>query len=166
MAILVRPLSADHWQAYRDIRLRALKSEPGVYATTHAEALARADEVWKWSVSGPDHQVFGLFDGAALIGITAIYCDRADPSGETAALAQSFIDPAYRGRSLSALFYQARLEWARQHGGFRRVVVSHRASNLASMRANQRQGFRCTGSAPRVWPDGATEDEISYELVL
>ncbi|MBL8543244.1 MAG: GNAT family N-acetyltransferase [Hyphomonadaceae bacterium] len=166
IAILIRPLQEDDWAPFRALRLRALQSEPGVFATAYAEAAARPESQWRWTVSGADHQAFGLFDGAALIGITAIFRDSEDPSGATAMLAMSFIEPAYRGRGLSQLFYDARLAWARAHGGFRRIVVSHRASNEASRRANQRHGFTLTGSAPRTWPDGVTEDEISYELLL
>jgi hypothetical protein len=41
-----------------------------------------------------------------------------------------------------------------------------RASNAASRRACERHGFMPVRTATRTWPDGATEDEIIYELRL
>jgi RimJ/RimL family protein N-acetyltransferase len=64
------------------------------------------------------------------------------------------------------MFYDARLAWLRQHPRFTRVVVSHRRSNEASRRANQRHGFTFTHTEGRTWPDGAKEDELYYELHL
>lgn len=165
-AVRVRALSPDEWQRFRDFRIAALRAEPGVFAASAADAEKRTEAEWRTTIEGAGNQVFGLFDGEALVGITAVFTLRDDPTGKTALLAMSFIAPAYRGRGLSALFYEARLAWARAHGGFERVIVSHRATNEASRRANQRFGFVRIGVEPRTWPDGAVEDDITYELKL
>ena len=60
--------------------------------------------------------------------------------------------------------YKARLEWIRQQPGVEKVIVSHRASNLASKFANQKFGFVQTHVSERTWPDGITEPEFHYEL--
>jgi len=107
-----------------------------------------------------------LFDEKKLIGITATFTWRGDKTGATALLAMSYIDPGYRGRGLSRMLYEARLNWIAAQPQFRKVIVGHRASNEASRRANQRFGFVKIDRAARTWPDGAVEDEITYELVL
>ena len=162
--IAIRLLARDDWQAFRTIRLAALQAHPGAYSATYAEAVQRSDAEWQAPLAAEDRAVFGLFDGAELVGITGVLTDRGDPSGETAMLVMSFIAPAYRGRGLSSLLYRARLAWIAQHPRFARVVVSHRASNEASRRANQRHGFTLTHVAPRTWPDGVVEDEVFYTL--
>ena len=126
--------------------------------------MSRRPEQWQETIRGQSHQAFGLFDGHRLIGMVASFTWRNDPTGQTAVLAMSFILPENRGRGLSRLLYEARLDWIRAQPQFTRVVVSHRASNEASRRANQRHGFRLTGREPHTWPDGTTEDEIWYEL--
>ncbi len=106
-------------------------------------SMSRPDAYWRETVTADDkHQVFGLFDGSQLIGVTAMFTHSGDPSGETAFLAMSFIQPEYRGRGLSRLLHQARLEWVRAHSRFKRIVVGHRESNEISRRANQAFGFR------------------------
>jgi RimJ/RimL family protein N-acetyltransferase len=97
-----------------------------------------------------------------MIGITAAFTWGEDR--ETALLAMSFIVPDYRRRGLSRMLYDARLAWIRQQPQFKRIIVSHRASNQASARAIQRYGFVPTGRSLRNWPDGSSEDEIQYEL--
>jgi RimJ/RimL family protein N-acetyltransferase len=165
-SITIRRFDPSEWRLFREFRLAALKAAPGVFATAYEEALARSPEEWRDTICGPDHQVFGLFDGQSLIGITAAFTSREDPSGETALLAMSFIIPEYRGRGLSRLLYDARLDWIRAQPQFRRVVVGHRASNEVSRRANQHYGFVPIERNHRVWPDGSSEDEIQYELLI
>jgi len=165
--ITIRPLDTSDWAAFRDIRLKALESEPGVFASSYEREVGREESGWRELVTGDDkHQVFGLFDASKLIGITAVFTHRDDPSGATAILAMSFIEPDYRGRGLSRLLYQARLDWVRTRPQFKRVVVGHRESNETSRRANQAFGFQYVGREPHTWPDGVTEDELIYELLI
>ena len=163
-SIVIRPLSPTEWAAFRDLRLEALKVAPGAFASSYQAEVTHTREEWQRTISGPGHQVFGLFDRGHLIGITAAFTWREDPSGETAILAMSFILPEYRGRGLSHLLYEARLEWIRAQGLSKRVIVSHRASNEVSRRLAERHGFVAIGRASRIWPDGSADDEIFYEL--
>jgi RimJ/RimL family protein N-acetyltransferase len=165
-SITIRALDPAEWATFRDFRLHALKSAPGVFTGTYEDSAARSSEQWQATVQGPGHQVFGLFDGECLIGITAAFTWREDPSGQTVMLAMSFILPEYRRRGLSRLFFDARLDWIRAQPQFKRIIVSHRASNAASRRAIERHGFVRTGRVEHVWPDGQTEDEITYELLI
>ncbi len=163
---IIRALEPSEWETFRDFRLSALKDTPGVFSMTYDAAAIWSPQDWQAEIKGEDHQVFGLFNEERLIGITAAFTYRGDPSGQTALLAMSYIVPHRRGHGLSRLFYDARLAWIREQPQFRRVLVSHRESNEASQRANQRHGFVRTRAAPQTWPDGATENEIFYELVV
>jgi RimJ/RimL family protein N-acetyltransferase len=159
MSIHIRPLHASEWSVFKTFRLGALKLEPGMFATSYKDAAERSAETWQANIAGPCHQVFGLFDGRHLIGITGVF-----GSGDTAFLVMSCILPAYRRRGLSAMLYQARLDWIRMHGKFKRVVTAIRASNEVSQRVCRAFGFTCIGREARTWPDGSTEDELIFEL--
>lgn len=166
MTILVRELDPEEWEIFRDLRLRALRAEPGVYGSRHEVAAERGESVWRNIVRGEHNQSFGLFNGPCLIGITSVFRWDEDPTGRTAILASSFILPEYRRRNLSRLLYEARLNWLRQRAEFSRVVVGHRLSNEASRRANQHYPFREFLRRPHVWHDGVNEDEVFYEMTL
>jgi RimJ/RimL family protein N-acetyltransferase len=161
-----RALTAADWPAFRDIRLRALRTEPGVFSANHDGEAARQPAWWIARVHGDGHQVFGAFEGAALAGTLGIFTWDEDPDGATAIIGMLFVDSAHRGTGLAAGLFTSALAWARERPGLRRVVVGHRASNVASMRAILRQGFRAARRQPHHWPDGTSEDEVGYVLRL
>jgi len=164
MKMKIRPLLPFEWKMFRDFRLHALKCSPGMFESTYAQAAARSEDDWRALLSPERQQIFGLFDDQKLVGITGVFTSKEDP--ETAQLVMSFILPEYRGQKLSGLFYRARLDWARRRKTFRRVIVGVRESNAASAAAMRAAGFQPTHREPRIWPDGAAEDEIWYELAL
>lgn len=164
---MLRELVRSDWPALREIRLHALRTEPGVYFSRYADEAAQADEHWMSLATGDEkHQLFGLFDGEELVGISRVSVDRNDTTGTTAELGTSFIAPEYRGRGLVRKLYEARLAWARARPQFLRVAVGHRRSNEPSRRAIERFGFRWVGDRPHRWPDGSDEDYVDYELLL
>jgi len=162
--ITLRPLTKAEWVMVKDLRLHALKTEPGVFVSSFDSEVIRSARQWQETIHGADHQVFGLFDRERLIGLTAVFTSLDDPSGQTALLAYSFINPRYRGLGLSRLLYKGRLNWIKSRPKFKRIVVSHRASNERSRRAILRHGFVLSGKSKRAWPDGTAEWELFYEM--
>ena len=163
----VRLFTPDAWPLYKAIRLEALQTDPHVFGSTHAKESADPDSRWQEGLADPVKvAIFGVFDGDALIGMTGIALLRDDPAGETAKLWGSWIKPAARRRGASVPMYEARLDWARAHPTVRQVIVSHRQSNAASMRANQKHGFQYTHREDHTWPDGVREPHVFYALLL
>ncbi len=163
--ISIRPFTIDDAAGLREMRLTALLDEPGVFAARYERSVAQTAEFWQSLAAGDDeHQVFGLFDGDTLIGITAVFKYDGDERGETAVFAMSYIEPAHREGGLSKRLYEARLEWVAARPAFTTVRVSHRRSNEVSRRANQRFGFTLVNVVEAEWPDGTVDDELIYEL--
>lgn len=166
ISVKIRPFSSDEWQDLREIRLRALSSNPEVFSSNLEKEKAYDKDRWLDLIEQDNGCVFGLFDDDKIIGLTSIFIDRDDPSGKTAKLAMSYIDPEYRGQNLSRYFYEERIKWAQEHGIVEKIEVSHRESNEPSKRANQAFGFQHIRTEEREWPDGETENEVIYELEL
>lgn len=164
--IAIRRLSADAWSDFREMRLLALRSEPGLFYRSAAEDAELNEADWRALLADEKHRIFGVFDGERLVGITAALTARTDPSGRTAVLGMSFLRPEYRRRGLAHDLYRVRMEWIRGAGRFARATVSHRRSNEASRRAIERAGFAQVGVEPHTWPDGGEEDDLLYELRL
>lgn len=162
----IRPLAPHDWTAFRAARLRALSMHPGFYCGTLADAEQRTPEDWQEMLDGNGKRIFGLFDEARLVGITAVFTCRDDPSGRTGVFAMSFIEPEYRGQGYADLYYKARIEFGAAHLPWTRLCVSHRADNEPSKRAILRHGFTLTGQAEKDWPDGTRMEELMYELDL
>jgi RimJ/RimL family protein N-acetyltransferase len=164
--ISIRQLTEDEWRELRKIRLKALKTDPLVFGSNFERESRMTEADWRGWLRSNDSAIFIIFAAGAPIGMTGVSIFRDDPTGQTAIFWGSWLEPHFRGKGLSDLMYQARLEWARRHPSVERIVVSHRASNLASKYANQKHGFKFTRAREKIWSDGAVEDELCYELYL
>lgn len=155
-------LPAD-WQAFKAIRLEALQLERAVYCASYEEMKDMPDAFWQNRLEETDRAYFDLYSGDELIGLSGIM--RNADNMDEAELIASYIRKEHRGKGSSQLFYAARIEWAKANG-FKRLIVSHRESNLASKHANQHFGFLYTHSVPKQWHDGQWEENVYYELIL
>jgi GNAT superfamily N-acetyltransferase len=156
--------SSEDVAQYRSIRLEALQLESGMFCNSYAYEAAFSQEQWLARLSNPNGACFGLYYGNELVGITSIVVSNEEKPDE-ASMTQSYIRKEHRGRGLSKILYETRLEWAKAHQ-IKCLKIGHRASNLASRAANQHYGFTYTHSESNTWPDGKTEEMFYYELVL
>ena len=112
-----------------------------------------------------------LFDDETPIGMTSISIDREDLTGKTALLWGSWLAPEYRGKGLSDLMYQSRINWAKAQPNVEKIIVSHRASNLASKYANQKHGFskltkkKKSGPTARPKTKSFTNSDLRFNLL-
>lgn len=163
-AIHIRPIKPAEWELFKNFRLHALKSTPGVYCGTYEEAASRDDQSWKGLTTDNKLCIFGLFDHEKLIGITGVFTSRENP--KHCAFGMTFINSEYRSRGLSDLLYKARIKWALEQPHLKKIIVSHRRDNEPSKYAMIKHGFQYTEQEKITWPDGAEEFECKYELDL
>lgn len=162
----VRQLKEEDWQAYRTLRLEAVRLHAANYGLSYMQEAAKTEDEWRALMSHDTHQCFGLFDGQDMVGIGAVFTDGADGSGKTAFLAAGYIRLAYRGKGYSSLLYEHRIQWAIDSGRFHRIMVGHRHGNEASRRANQRFGFEYIGAEEKTFGDGNKAMHHQYEVRL
>lgn len=156
----VVPLTITDLPAYKQMRLEALQLCPAFYGNSYEFEAAMSDEQWIERLSNPERCCFGLYYQQQIIGITAIFIEAGKEY-----ITQSYIRAQHRGKKLSRLLYEARIQWAREKR-LSTLEIGHRASNLISKAANQRFGFQYSHCTPRTWPDGTTEDMMYYFLKL
>lgn len=162
--MFVRKLSRQDWPLYKNIRLEALRLHSDVYGTSYKDMCDRPDAEWESILSQEDAAFFGLFDDRAIVGLGGVFTQ--DKSTRTGMLIAGYIREEYRGRGLSKLIYQARIDWARQSGLFDRLLIGHREGNEASRRANQAFGFKPIGVIDYMFGNGETAKDYQYELRL
>lgn len=156
----IRQLLDGEASIYKSMRLEAIQTEPSMFrCSTPAEA-DLTDAQWQERVKYP-RAVFVLLENDTPIGMTSII----RLNDEEAYLGQSYIKREYRGKRLSALLYKIRMEWAAKPP-LKKLIVSHRESNIISKAANQRLGFIYTHRETVNWLDGTTEDVLYYALGL
>ncbi len=110
--VLVRETVMADWQAWRDIRLQALRDAPDAFGSTYAEQNRRGENHWRQRVAGS-----GLF--LAWIPEVSV----AEPAGMaggyqaapgTVELISMFVRPQARGRGVGEALIDAVTGWARE----------------------------------------------------
>lgn len=166
MPFSIRQLDEDDWAEFSRIRLKALQTDSEVFASSYQKESQFTESYWRSRLRDENCAIFVVLENEMPIGITGVSANREDASGKTAVLWGSWLEPNARGKGLSNLMYQARINWAKNRNAFEKVVVAHRASNLASKYANQKHGFIKTHEEEMIWTNGEIDVLISYELRL
>ncbi len=156
-------LLPSQWEEYKAIRLEALKTNPEMFGSSYESEVVYSQHDWISLLEKETRAIFALYHTNSLVGLCGVALKKDEPS--KAILFSSFIKMPHRGKGLSKLFYQARINWARQKN-CSAIVVSHRVGNELSKAANQRFGFKYTHTKEVTWPDGALANELNYSLEL
>jgi len=135
----VRAVRSDELDRLKDVRLRALRDDPGAFGSRYEDEAGRDPSLWlRWVTGG---STFVAEDGA-WHGLVAVYLDGDDAS--LCHLGAMWVDPRQRGRGLGHRLLDAGIGWAREAGAtsIRLGVVD---GNAAASRAYRGAGFEPTG---------------------
>ncbi len=139
--VLVRETVMADWQAWRDIRLQALRDAPDAFGSTYAEQNRRGENDWRQRVAGG-----GLFlawipevSAAEPAGMAGGY--QAAPA--TVELISMFVRPRARGRRVGEALIDAVTGWARERDATS-VHLWVTETNKHARRLYERCGFSVT----------------------
>ncbi len=166
MNISIKKINKKDWREFREIRLKALQSDPKVFGSHYGREKNYSKQDWKEWIGAKNQAIFFIYDDEKPIGMTGIYIPQDTVTKTTAVLWGSWLEPEYRRKGISDLMYKARINWAKKQPELKRIEVSHRESNVASKYANQKHGFRLVKEEDKVWHDGISEKDVIYELIL
>ena len=113
--IYIRTLNPDDWEYFREIRIRAVNMHTRYVLVDPSKTEKKEPEYWKEILNGKGKQAFGLFDQDKLIGISAVLTWHKDPTGKTGIIAMIFIEPEYRRKGYSSLFYKSCIAFAKNY---------------------------------------------------
>ena len=153
-----RRLTASDAEAYRTLRIEGLTLSPASFGSSLAEEGTQPIEVFAGRLERSF--IFGLFDGAALVGTAGFYRETNSNSAHRGHLIGVYLSPASRGRGGADLVIAAVIAEARNH-----VLQLHLAvtqDNPTARRLYERQGFVIYGEDPR----GLKVDGVFYDDYL
>ena len=161
----IRRLGPTDWEDYRKIRLEALAKLSHLFCPSRDEGkFSEAD--WKERLSNPNAAIFGLYHSSKVVGLSAIVRELNKPDAVRAHLVSSYIQEEHRGKGLSKLFFESRINWAKEQGDIRVLVLERRDDNVFSERAHRRYQFRLAGSREQKWPDGSNKPSLTFEMEI
>jgi len=139
---VIRQIQTEDWPRLRDVRLRALATDPAAFMETHANASAFPEERWKERATPSDTQAsFVRDDGDGMV--SCFIAD--DPS--VVFLVGMWVAPESRGTGVAEQLVSRVVEWARERGATQ-VCLSVEADNARAARLYEKCGFLETDAPP------------------
>ena len=160
----IRPLTVEHLDDYRTIRLRSLTTDPDAFGSTLARESEFNAAAWRSRLQGfagrPGQVFIDEIDGNP-VGVVGI--GRSELPDD-AMLWGMWVDPTVRGRGVGARLVDAAIEWALANE-CSTVTLWVMRSNDSALRLYERHGFDFQADTGRDAPDGCA-DELRMQTRL
>lgn len=147
---VVRFVTADDLAAWRQIRLRSLREDPGAFCATLDREEQFTEARWRSQLAPPSTLVLA---GDEPVGMGSGYV----PQPGTLQVVAMWVDPAWRGRGLSARVLDLIVGWAGERDLDVRLDVM--VDNAAARAAYLAYGFVPSGRIQSLGPGSSRSTE-------
>lgn len=136
--IRIRPIDADDWRAFRELRLQALREAPHAYSSTLADWQGDRDteQRWRGRLTGVPFNVIAYLDDAP----AEIVSGTALNSTGAVELISLWVAAFARGRGVGDALIDAVVRWATEQGGGS-VALQVVPNNEHAIALYRRHGF-------------------------
>ncbi len=142
---MIRILGADDVEAFKRIRLEALRLEPSAFASSFDEWAALPDDEWRRRLLADP--VFLAFDDSEPVAIMGLLRQRAGKMAHRATIIMVYVRGEKRGTGLARDLLNHVVDYARQHG-IRQLELTASAENPGAINFYRNAGFAQAGLIP------------------
>jgi RimJ/RimL family protein N-acetyltransferase len=168
--ITIREVLETDLALYRDLRLEALRFEPGAFSADYDEERSRAASVWlerlRTVVQDPTQTLFVAEENAALVGMTGIARGKSAKTKHSAGIWGVYVRPAHRSVGIASALLAHTFLWA-QHNNVTRLELCVTTHNARALALYKQSGFAVSGTVHDVMRvNGQPIDEFILEKML
>lgn len=171
MITIITNLSADRWEEYQKLRIKAVTDVPQAFLATVDEETNKPEEVWRkrlqdsLDVNG-QFLVFAEDDGE-LIGLMGAFVEDNIKVQHTATVVSVYVNPLYRGQGISSLLMKGLIDMVSQDTKIIRLELMVVTTQESAIALYKRFGFEMIGTVHKeVCVDGVYYDEHIMEKML
>lgn len=141
----IRVLKASDTQAYRTIRLNALKNSPKSFGSSYEEELAFEVNKFTNRITKPNSQTFGAFEESQLTGICNLSFQPRKKMHHRAEIFSMYVEPDFRGKGIGKALIEKAIKEASEKKTVRQIYLTVVSSNEAAKSLYQSLGFQTYG---------------------
>lgn len=156
--LVIRQLKQNDWQAWKNIRLRALKEEPQSFYSSYEEEILQNDEKFKNDLAA--HDIFGAWLEDELVGCAGFFVHNLLKAKHKGSLYSMFVSKDVRGKKIGEKILKAIIDHAKT-----KVLQLHLmvvVSNEAAIKLYLKYGFKIYGTEPK----GIQINNVFYDEYL
>ena len=142
----IAKLPQDRWEAYRDLRLEALRTDPPAFGSSFEEETKFSEDVWRKRVR---NVLFALSDGKPVGMLSYVFSNRMKTS-HIVSIYGVYVTPSFRGRGLGRMLVERALADARKKRRIMKAQLSVNAALRPAVRLYKKAGFQEVGRARNV----------------
>jgi len=162
--VTIRPTREEDAQAYRALRLEALRAHPEAfgmdYETSAAQPLEHWQERMRSGAGGSEGVTYVAEAAGELIGMTVLVRNDLAKTRHAGSIFGVYTHPDWRGAGVADALLAACVAYARALG-IRLLRLGVVTTNASAIRLYQRCGFRVYGVEPEsIQHDGVYYDEL------
>ena len=143
--VRIRKLPAGRWKDFRDLRLKALKTDPAAYGGSYEEEVELKEEEWRRRIKSA---IFALSDDEP-IGMIVLYFDLRPKTRHIADIYGFYVRPEHRGEGIGTRLFERAMALARRNRRIIKVSLAVNPEQRTALRIYRKAGFVVTGRTER-----------------
>lgn len=137
------------WQAYKDIRIKSIKTNPEAFASTENDVLKDPDEKWQTFLNKSlahdgEIMLFAVDDTGGdqkPVGIVGAFWDNKIKTKHVAHIFGVFVDPEYRGMGVGSMLFSQLLSELKAIPQLKKASLEVVISEIPAINLYKKHGF-------------------------
>lgn len=161
-------IPVQKWQAYRELRLRALKEDAQAFGSSYADSLGQPEAFWKGRLAeaadGKRSWLLFATQETELVGMIGAFLEQ-EPT-DTATIVSVYVPREARGRGIGSQLMEAMLRVLSALPTLTTAQLSVNVTQLAAIDLYRRFGFRGVGVEPSITGAGEPAQQLIMQREL
>lgn len=167
-SIILRPAHEADAQAYRQLRLEALRNHPEAFSSDFTANEQKPMTHWEERLRslGTENMILFALSADRLIGMCGVYRGNSPKTRHSATIVSVYVQLEWRGLQIAEGLINKCIEWARAQE-IKILKLAVVTTNSAAIRCYTRCGFKVYGIEPQaILCNGSAYEELMMARVL